>query len=104
MIRRPPRSTLFPYTTLFQSLTANGPAVTQPMQTGAENSSLGNTYTVSNPVQMKNNSVTRQISLDEQIVPAAQITAAAPQLPLVAPNFNRQVFDVPVGASADRKS
>src|SRR3712207_8482034 len=29
MIRRPPRSTLFPYTTLFRSNEASGPAVTQ---------------------------------------------------------------------------
>src|SRR2546426_1602765 len=28
MIRRPPRSTLFPYTTLFRSHAANGPPVT----------------------------------------------------------------------------
>src|SRR3712207_7010658 len=30
MIRRPPRSTLFPYTTLFRSLTALDPAVHHP--------------------------------------------------------------------------
>src|SRR2546425_2495470 len=30
MIRRPPRSTLFPYTTLFRSLTANGCEVVVP--------------------------------------------------------------------------
>src|SRR5687768_18003127 len=29
MIRRPPRSTLFPYTTLFRSLTTPAPQVTQ---------------------------------------------------------------------------
>src|SRR5207244_7407803 len=31
MIRRPPRSTLFPYTTLFRSLTKNMTAVSAPM-------------------------------------------------------------------------
>src|SRR3712207_8839261 len=30
MIRRPPRSTLFPYTTLFRSLRYDGPKATQP--------------------------------------------------------------------------
>src|SRR3712207_8497554 len=30
MIRRPPRSTLFPYTTLFRSLQALGPALDRP--------------------------------------------------------------------------
>ena len=85
---------------IVKSPTANGPAVTQLLQTGVENSTIGNTYTVSNPVQVYNNSVTRQILLDDQIVPAAQITATAPQLPPTPPNLNRQVFDVPVGASA----
>src|SRR3989449_11351154 len=31
MIRRPPRSTLFPYTTLFRSLAAGGIAVPKPL-------------------------------------------------------------------------
>src|SRR5690349_22689625 len=30
MIRRPPRSTLFPYTTLFRSIAADNPGVTLP--------------------------------------------------------------------------
>src|SRR2546430_7119111 len=30
MIRRPPRSTLFPYTTLFRSTSADGPQILQP--------------------------------------------------------------------------
>src|SRR3989442_2694658 len=33
MIRRPPRSTLFPYTTLFRSLIGNGPAGTGMQET-----------------------------------------------------------------------
>src|SRR5947208_9232321 len=33
MIRRPPRSTLFPYTTLFRSLTVEQPCVAQRLQT-----------------------------------------------------------------------
>src|SRR3712207_6864429 len=32
MIRRPPRSTLFPYTTLFRSDAADGAEVVEPMQ------------------------------------------------------------------------
>src|SRR3989442_6656349 len=32
MIRRPPRSTLFPYTTLFRSLLGNGDGTFQPVQ------------------------------------------------------------------------
>src|SRR5258705_1929914 len=35
MIRRPPRSTLFPYTTLFRSLTAVNVPVTGPLGRGA---------------------------------------------------------------------
>src|SRR6201992_3896702 len=34
MIRRPPRSPLFPYTTLFRSPAATGPAATAPRWTG----------------------------------------------------------------------
>src|ERR1035438_1651465 len=33
MIRRPPRSTLFPYPTLFRSLSVNGPALVPPFTT-----------------------------------------------------------------------
>src|SRR2546430_11528273 len=36
MIRRPPRSTLFPYTTLFRSLNNNSFASQQPQQKGGE--------------------------------------------------------------------
>src|SRR2546430_7233783 len=32
MIRRPPRSTLFPYTTLFRSIPVHSPALCQPLQ------------------------------------------------------------------------
>src|SRR3712207_7191437 len=35
MIRRPPRSTLFPYTTLFRSLHAAGPQRVEPRPGGA---------------------------------------------------------------------
>src|SRR3712207_3356701 len=35
MIRRPPRSTLFPYTTLFRSVNAEGIAVQTPLSVGA---------------------------------------------------------------------
>src|SRR3712207_6899794 len=35
MIRRPPRSTLFPYTTLFRSLTVNAPSSRRPDGGGA---------------------------------------------------------------------
>src|SRR3989454_12456393 len=34
MIRRPPRSTLFPYTTLFRSHTENGPVQASPTNAG----------------------------------------------------------------------
>src|SRR2546425_12265501 len=34
MIRRPPRSTLFPYTTLFRSVTEGASAVDESMRTG----------------------------------------------------------------------
>src|SRR5437870_7942793 len=34
MIRRPPRSTLFPYTTLFRSLSRSGVAVSFPREKG----------------------------------------------------------------------
>src|SRR2546429_5316454 len=34
MIRRPPRSTLFPYTTLFRSLTGYGSALAQGLSSG----------------------------------------------------------------------
>src|SRR5438067_7900133 len=37
MIRRPPRSTLFPYTTLFRSLQPNG-TVVMPIDNGSESS------------------------------------------------------------------
>src|SRR5688572_32296622 len=35
MIRRPPRSTLFPYTTLFRSIRKNGSELRSPMMTHA---------------------------------------------------------------------
>src|SRR5258708_27268083 len=35
MIRRPPRSTLFPYTTLFRSVCARGAAVAQSLSTSS---------------------------------------------------------------------
>src|SRR5438874_11340138 len=40
MIRRPPRSTLFPYTTLFRSL----PALSQTNDSGAKKSQLDGTW------------------------------------------------------------
>src|SRR2546426_5809164 len=37
MIRRPPRSTLFPYTTLFRSMLRRPPATTRERRTAAKN-------------------------------------------------------------------
>src|SRR5256885_5307382 len=41
MIRRPPRSTLFPYTTLFRSITLNGPLAPPPPGNGDLLETLG---------------------------------------------------------------
>src|SRR2546423_10523096 len=46
MIRRPPRSTLFPYTTLFRSPRKGGWPVTLPVRRMAEGSKPGGTSTV----------------------------------------------------------
>src|SRR2546426_9166405 len=43
MIRRPPRSTLFPYTTLFRS-SYNFEQAKQPGRTGWQTQSIGNTF------------------------------------------------------------
>jgi len=80
----------------------SGPAVQQPMQTGVENVSVGNTFTVQSPVVVASNSSTRASSLDDQIVPASQISAAPPVLPGTPPNLSRTVFEVPVGSSASQ--
>src|SRR2546430_15133972 len=44
MIRRPPRSTLFPYTTLFRSLTRSGRNRHVGAQSGGSNSRAGDHY------------------------------------------------------------
>src|SRR3712207_7131780 len=41
MIRRPPRSTLFPYTTLFRSAVARAPAAVPPQQHGEARAHAG---------------------------------------------------------------
>src|SRR3712207_8708652 len=44
MIRRPPRSTLFPYTTLFRSLTVRGPAAADAPASVEEIEKLGDAF------------------------------------------------------------
>jgi len=44
MIRRPPRSTLFPYTTLFRSVPVSGGRATLPVNLGVGVHRLGATY------------------------------------------------------------
>jgi hypothetical protein len=84
---------------IIRSLTS-GPPVQQLLQTGVENISMGNSFTVPNPILVYNNSVTRAWSLDDQIVPPTQIVASTPVLPGTPPNLNRVVFDVPAGSPA----
>lgn len=57
---------------------ARAPAVQQPMQTGVENISAGNIFTVQNPISVAGNSMTRAWSLDDQIVATSQIAATFP--------------------------
>jgi hypothetical protein len=58
--------------------------------------SIGNTFTVSNPTYVYG----RGHSIDDKIVSRSSINATAPTLPGTLPNYHRQVFEVPPGASA----
>jgi hypothetical protein len=85
---------------VIRSLTTGPPVQQLPSATGLENISMGNTFTVSNPILVANNSGTRTWSLDDQIVAPTQIVASTPALPVTPPNLNRVVFDVPAGSPA----
>src|SRR3712207_8112779 len=53
MIRRPPRSTLFPYTALFRSLSACGDMTVYRPQSGAENAATDRAIDASNSARAK---------------------------------------------------
>src|SRR3712207_7495564 len=56
MIRRPPRSTLFPYTTLFRSPNANTPALAQSLNpTTSQNDGAPRSATVSKAEALRPN-------------------------------------------------
>jgi len=57
---------------------------------------IGNTYTIANAVKTAG----RFRILDEKVVDAKTISAAAPKLPPTPPNRKRKIFDVPAGADA----
>src|SRR5260370_25721941 len=54
MIRRPPRSTLFPYTTLFRSTAAAAAPPTQPAPAASPAAPTENHYTASGPIVVEN--------------------------------------------------
>src|SRR2546429_6759306 len=85
MIRRPPRSTLFPYTTLFRSLFATLPGVSAPPPFGG----AARTIVVSvdpdrlRAYRMAPDEVIQALNTGNTIVPAGKVRAG--ELPRLAP-------------------
>ena len=73
-----------------------GPVVRVANWNPSELFSIGNTFTVTNPTYVNG----RGHSIDDQTVSRSSINATAPTLPGTLPNYHRQVFEVPPGASA----
>jgi len=61
--------------------------------------SIGNRYTTSDPIAYLD-ATGRLLSIGDSTVSAASISSTLPSLPGVAQNYQRAVFEVPVGASA----
>lgn len=72
-----------------------------PVQSDRDVYSLGNRYTVMQPIAL-DGAGGHLVSSQDTIVGRAAITGTIPVLPGVAPNFQRMVYEVAVGASADQ--
>lgn len=80
---------------------SNGPVVSMNgSASGRDAISIGNSYTVANPIFLPEPKIDRLLSLQDKTVSRISISDALPEIPLVARNFNRRVLEVPVGASA----
>lgn len=79
----------------------NGPVVAMSgSAAGRDVISIGNSYTVKNPILLPEPKVDRLLTLQDKTVSRMSISDALPDTPLVARNLNRRVLEVPVGASA----
>jgi hypothetical protein len=79
---------------------AVGPAVRlSTWASGGDLLSLGNQYTVANPISVSTGGTPRWWTQDDQIVAYSNISSTLPSLPGVSPNLKRTVFEVPAGAS-----
>lgn len=67
---------------------------------GRDAISIGNSYTVANPISLPEPKIDRLLTLQDKTVSRISISEALPVMPLAARNFNRQVLEVPVGAGA----
>lgn len=80
---------------------ANGPVVAMNgSASGRDVISIGNSYTVANPISLQEPKSDRLLTLQDKTVARAEISDVMPALPVAARNFNRRVLEVPVGASA----
>ena len=75
---------------------AVGPVIVWRSFIDADVTSLGNTFTIRNPL----NSNGRLISIDDRVVTRDTITASEPALAFPVPNLQREVFEIPAGATA----
>lgn len=75
---------------------ATGPVISWVSFLDADVASIGNTFTVADPI--RNNG--RLISIDDRVVARSLLNPREPALPEALPNLNRQVFEVPAGASS----
>lgn len=74
---------------------------TTPVQSDRDVYSLGNRYTVAQPIEL-DGAGGRLVSSHDAIVDRTAITDTLPDLPGVAPNFHRPVYEVNLGANADQ--
>lgn len=62
---------------------------------------VGNKFTANNAMSVSGQlGAGRYINVDNQVVSRSTLNTIAPQMPGVLPSYNRQVFEVPAGASA----